>query len=78
MAYPPERLHRSEIPGPVVRVGRAALADDVANATAYLASPEASYVTGASLLVDGGLLLASGPQELEAATGLPPAREQQR
>ncbi|MCW2994878.1 MAG: family oxidoreductase [Conexibacter sp.] len=30
-----------------------------------------TYVTGSSLLVDGGLALASGPEELQTATGLP-------
>ncbi|WP_040509435.1 SDR family NAD(P)-dependent oxidoreductase [Gluconobacter morbifer] len=30
--------------------------DDIARAVSFLASPDASYVTGASLLVDGGLV----------------------
>jgi hypothetical protein len=76
MAYAPERLDGSEIPRPVIPLGRAAMADEVAGAIAYLASPDARYVTGASLRVDGGLLLASGPQQLEAATGVPAMREQ--
>ncbi|HAF91966.1 MAG TPA: glucose-1-dehydrogenase, partial [Pseudomonas sp.] len=29
---------------------------DVAGAVAFLASPEADYITGATLVIDGGLL----------------------
>ena len=32
-------------------------AREIAEAIAYLASPEASYATGASFVVEGGLLL---------------------
>jgi 3-oxoacyl-[acyl-carrier protein] reductase len=42
----------SEIP-----LGRLGTVDDVASAVAYLASDEASYVTGAILNVSGGLLM---------------------
>ena len=35
-------------------VGRYGEASEVASFVAYLASPEASYITGASLLIDGG------------------------
>ncbi|MCH1881941.1 glucose 1-dehydrogenase [Agrococcus sp. ARC_14] len=37
-----------------IPLGRLATPDDVAAAVSYLASPEAAYVTGASIAVDGG------------------------
>jgi NAD(P)-dependent dehydrogenase (short-subunit alcohol dehydrogenase family) len=37
-----------------IPLGRIAEPADVAAAVAYLASPEAAYITGASLPVDGG------------------------
>ena len=40
-----------------VSVRRLGRPDDIAHATAYLASDEASYVTGHVLVVDGGLTL---------------------
>jgi len=48
----PRSLDRSMIPA-----GRPGDAREIAEAIAHLASPEASYTTGASLVVDGGLLL---------------------
>lgn len=42
---------------PRIPLGRPASAGEVAHAVAFLASREAGYVTGASLVVDGGLLL---------------------
>jgi NAD(P)-dependent dehydrogenase (short-subunit alcohol dehydrogenase family) len=72
MNYAQSELDGTVIERPVIPVGRAAEPDEVAGAIAYLVSAEASYATGASLLVDGGLLLHSGPQALQQATGLPP------
>jgi NAD(P)-dependent dehydrogenase (short-subunit alcohol dehydrogenase family) len=40
---------------PVVPMGRLASADDVANAFVFLASDEASYITGQNLMVCGGV-----------------------
>ena len=45
----------SEIP-----LNRIAQPEDVANAVAWLASDEASYVTGTTLFIDGGLMVFSG------------------
>ncbi len=48
----PESIDRPAIP-----LGRPGHAREVAAAIAFLASSEASYITGTSLVVDGGLLL---------------------
>ena len=39
-----------------IPLGRVGVPDDVARAVWFLASPDAAYITGASLIVDGGLL----------------------
>jgi NAD(P)-dependent dehydrogenase (short-subunit alcohol dehydrogenase family) len=46
-----------DIVRPAIPVGRPGDAREVAAAIAFLASPEASYTTGASFVIDGGLLL---------------------
>ena len=43
------------IVGPGIAVQRYGRGEDIASAVAYLASPQASFVTGANVLVDGGL-----------------------
>ncbi len=42
-------------------LGRRGIPGDVASATAYLASPQAAWVTGTCLVVDGGLTIRTHP-----------------
>lgn len=49
------RLVRTRIP-----LGRHGLPEDVAQAVVFLASEQASYITGASLTIDGGAVLPAG------------------
>lgn len=44
----------SKIVGPGIAVGRYGKAEEIAGAVAYLASPEAAFITGAELVADGG------------------------
>jgi 3-oxoacyl-[acyl-carrier protein] reductase len=50
-----------------VPLGRLGTGDDIAGAMAFLASNEASYITGQSLLIDGGIALPSS-LDIEAVT----------
>jgi glucose 1-dehydrogenase len=62
--------------GPRIPWGRIGTPQDIAHAVAFLASPEADYVTGATLRVDGGFVLGLRfPDRPEAVPGLPPDRE---
>jgi len=47
----PDRLHATL---KTISLGRLGLPDDVANMALFLVSPLASYVTGQTLVVDGG------------------------
>jgi NAD(P)-dependent dehydrogenase (short-subunit alcohol dehydrogenase family) len=42
--------------GRTIPLGRVGQPEDIAQAVYFLASPAAAYITGASLVVDGGLL----------------------
>ena len=60
MILTPMTAHHWTQPGPseqikqLVPVGRIGTPEDVGNAVAFLASPEASYINGVTLRVDGG------------------------
>ena len=46
----------------IIPLGRAGLPEDVANAVVFLSSDKASYITGITLRVDGGLILPGTPE----------------
>ena len=43
-------------------LGRAGTPEDIANAVTFLASDKASYITGITLRIDGGLILPGIPE----------------
>ena len=51
-------------------MGRRGLPEEVANVYCFLASDEASFVTGALYLVDGGITIGKGPVGLQADRAL--------
>ncbi|MGW9126855.1 SDR family NAD(P)-dependent oxidoreductase [Paenibacillus chitinolyticus] len=50
-----------------VPLGRIGLPDDIGHAAVWLASGQASYVTGVSLRIDGGLILPGMPEDGSAS-----------
>lgn len=52
--------------GERIPLGRAGQPQDIANAVAWLASEEASYVTGTTLQIDGGLILPGMPERVQS------------
>ena len=64
LTQPPEEQARRAT---VVPIGRAGTPADIAWAAVFLASDDASYVTGVSFLVDGGLLAQGRAPQVELA-----------
>lgn len=47
----------STVDRPAIPAGRPASAHEIANAIVYLAEPGADYITGTSVVIDGGMML---------------------
>ena len=49
--------------GPKIPLGRAGETEDIGRAVAFLASDDASYITGVTLRIDGGLIIPGMPED---------------
>jgi glucose 1-dehydrogenase len=56
-----------DLPGPRIPLGRIGTPEDVGKAVAFPASEKASYMTGITLRVDGGLILPGRPEDVSMA-----------
>ena len=54
--------------GPRIPLGRVGTPEDIGRAIAFLASDKASYITGITLRVDGGLILPGMPEDSSMAS----------
>ena len=58
-----EETERNREEGKKIPLGRKGLPDDIGRAAAWLVSEEASYATGITLRIDGGLMLPGMPED---------------
>lgn len=65
MNYGEEAVDAHSVAVPAIPLGRPADPAELARAIAFIGSDDASYATGTTLLVDGGLALVSGPSVLD-------------
>ncbi len=56
--------------GEAIPLGRSGLPEDVANAVVFLSSEKASYITGITLRIDGGLIIPGMPEGFAGQGGL--------
>jgi NAD(P)-dependent dehydrogenase (short-subunit alcohol dehydrogenase family) len=56
--------------GEAIPLGRSGLPEDIANAVVFLSSDKASYITGITLRIDGGLILPGMPEGFAGQGGL--------
>jgi NAD(P)-dependent dehydrogenase (short-subunit alcohol dehydrogenase family) len=61
-----EDVDPRDVERPGIPAGRPGHAREVAALIAHLCTPEAAYITGASLVIDGGLLLMAAQQDRQA------------